>query len=99
VLWCVQGPKEIGDVDTDDEKDEEAQYEQWKSRELARIRSAFQLPILSFSFPYYKESPLHAAGKQECAHSADPAMERDIHIALSGKIYLARAARKLDECI
>lgn len=36
----MQGPKEIGDVDTDDEKDEEAQYEQWKSRELARIRCA-----------------------------------------------------------
>lgn len=34
----VQGPKEIGDVDTDDDKDEEAQYEQWKIREMARIR-------------------------------------------------------------
>lgn len=93
VLWCVQGPKEIGDVDTDDEKDEEAQYEQWKSRELARIRSAFQLPILSFSFACYKESFLHAASKHECAHSADPAMQRDVHIALSKKNYLARAAR------
>jgi hypothetical protein len=38
----AQGPKEIGDIDTDDEKDEEAQYEQWKSRELARIRRALQ---------------------------------------------------------
>ena len=36
---ALQGPKEIGDIDTDDEKDEETQYEQWKSRELARIRS------------------------------------------------------------
>ncbi len=42
----VQGPKEIGDVDTDDEKDEEAQYEQWKSRELARIRCALSRTIL-----------------------------------------------------
>ncbi len=33
-----QGPKEVGDIDTDDEKDEEAEYEQWKSRELRRIR-------------------------------------------------------------
>ena len=36
----AQGPKEIGDIDTDDEKDEEAKYEQWKSRELRRIRRA-----------------------------------------------------------
>ena len=36
----AQGPKEIGDIDTDDEKDEEAEYEQWKSRELRRIRRA-----------------------------------------------------------
>lgn len=35
---CMQGPKEIGDIDTDDEKDEEGEYEQWKSRELGRIR-------------------------------------------------------------
>jgi hypothetical protein len=41
VVWR-QGPKEIGDVDTDDEKDEEAQYEQWKGREMARIRCAQQ---------------------------------------------------------
>ena len=34
----MQGPKEIGDIDTDDEKDEEEQYEQWKTRELMRIR-------------------------------------------------------------
>lgn len=46
----VQGPKEVGDVDTDDEKDEEAQYEQWKSRELARIRFAFS-KIMPFCRP------------------------------------------------
>ena len=35
------GPKEIGDVDTDDDLDEAAEqqeYELWKSREMARIR-------------------------------------------------------------
>ena len=35
------GPKEIGDVDTDDDMDEAAEqqeYELWKSREMARIR-------------------------------------------------------------
>lgn len=42
MLWGghAQGPKEIGDIETDDEKDEEAEYEQWKSRELRRIRRA-----------------------------------------------------------
>ena len=34
----MQGPKEIGDIKTDDEKDEEEQYEQWKTREMKRIR-------------------------------------------------------------
>lgn len=38
----MQGPKEIGDIDTDDDKDEEEQYEQWKTRELQRIRYAGQ---------------------------------------------------------
>jgi hypothetical protein len=38
VAAAPQGPKEVGDIDTDDEKDEEAEYEQWKSRELRRIR-------------------------------------------------------------
>ena len=33
-----QGPKEMGDIDTDDEKDPEAEYESWRSRELRRIR-------------------------------------------------------------
>ena len=40
------GPKEIGDVDTDDDMDEAAEqqeYELWKSREMARIR----YPLLS----------------------------------------------------
>ena len=32
------GPKELGDIDTDDEKDPEAEYESWRSRELRRIR-------------------------------------------------------------
>ncbi len=39
-MCAAQGPKEIGDIDTDDEKDEEAQYEAWKLRELGRIRCA-----------------------------------------------------------
>ena len=34
------GPKEIGDIDTDDEKDEEQEYELWKTREMNRIRWA-----------------------------------------------------------
>ena len=37
------GPKEIGDIDTDDDMDEAAEqqeYELWKARELARIRCA-----------------------------------------------------------
>lgn len=33
-----QGPKEIGDIDTDDEKDAEGEFESWRSRELRRIR-------------------------------------------------------------
>ncbi len=50
----MQGPKEIGDVDTEDDKDEETQYEQWKARELARIRcteypSTFSSSIQSIS--------------------------------------------------
>ena len=36
-----QGPKEIGDIDTDDEKDPEAEYDSWRSRELRRIRCCF----------------------------------------------------------
>ena len=33
-----EGPKELGDIDTDDEKDPEAEYEAWRLRELQRIR-------------------------------------------------------------
>ena len=32
------GPKEIGDINTDDDEDEEQEYELWKSREMSRIR-------------------------------------------------------------
>lgn len=32
-------PHDVGDIDTDDEKDEEEQYELWKGREMNRIRS------------------------------------------------------------
>ena len=45
----MQGPKEIGDVDTEDDKDEETQYEQWKARELARIRCVEYPSTLSSS--------------------------------------------------
>ena len=41
VLAANAGPKEIGDVDTDDDMDEAAEqqeFEQWKAREMARIR-------------------------------------------------------------
>lgn len=37
------GPKELGDIDTDDEKDPEGEYEAWRIRELARIRSVPRL--------------------------------------------------------
>lgn len=33
-----EGPKELGDIHTDDEEDEEAEYELWRQRELRRIR-------------------------------------------------------------
>ncbi len=33
-----EGLRELGDIDTDDEKDEEAEYELWKGREMRRIR-------------------------------------------------------------
>lgn len=39
VLAAKAGPQGMEDIDTDDEKDEEAQYELWKGREMARIRS------------------------------------------------------------
>ncbi len=39
-----QGPKELGDIDTDDEKDPEAEYESWRSRELRRIRCRLLTP-------------------------------------------------------
>jgi microfibrillar-associated protein 1 len=32
------GPKGASDIDTDDDKDDEAEYEAWKARELARIK-------------------------------------------------------------
>ena len=44
-----EGPKELGDIDTDDEKDPDAEYEAWRMRELRRIRLAtlkrFQMNI------------------------------------------------------
>ena len=57
-MWFVQmedaaakaakaGPKEIGDIDTDDEQNEEQEYELWKSREMSRIRCA--QPVLAES--------------------------------------------------
>lgn len=33
-----EGPKEIDDVDTDDERDANAEYDSWRIRELQRIR-------------------------------------------------------------
>ena len=39
-----EGPKELGDIDTDDEKDGDADYEQWRQREMRRIRCALLLP-------------------------------------------------------
>lgn len=33
-----QGPKGMGDIDTDDEKDVDGEFESWRSRELRRIR-------------------------------------------------------------
>lgn len=36
-----QGPKEMGDIDTDDENDQEAEFESWRGRELRRIRCLF----------------------------------------------------------
>ena len=40
------------DIDTDDEKDEEAQYDLWKSREMARIRHAHAMTMqLRCSWP------------------------------------------------
>ena len=43
VLAAKAGPQGMEDIDTDDEKDEEAQYELWKGREMARIR--FVTPV------------------------------------------------------
>ena len=37
-LAAKAGPQGMDDIDTDDEKDEEAQYDLWKGREMARIR-------------------------------------------------------------
>jgi len=34
-----EGPKEMGDIDTDDEQYAESEYVQWKNREYGRIRS------------------------------------------------------------
>ena len=45
------GPKEIGDVDTDDDMDEAAEqqeYELWKSREMARIRYPLLIMFVVF---------------------------------------------------
>ena len=38
VLPAVQGPLGVEDVDTDDEKDPTEAYEEWKQRELKRIK-------------------------------------------------------------
>lgn len=35
---ATEGPKEMGDIDTDDEKDQEGDYDSWRLRELQRIR-------------------------------------------------------------
>ena len=71
-LWCMQGPKEIGDVDTDDEKDEEAQYEQWKSREMTRIRCAWQhslqIPAFHHVIQHATLTALHQLGHFEVPH-------------------------------
>jgi Microfibril-associated/Pre-mRNA processing len=49
-------PHDLGDVDTDDEKDEEEQYELWKSREMNRIRlGGPPCPALSTSFAGFEE--------------------------------------------
>lgn len=37
-LAAKAGPQGMDDVDTDDEKDEETEYELWKGREMGRIR-------------------------------------------------------------
>ena len=39
-----EGPKEMGDIDTDDEAHAEEEYVQWKNREYARIRCPVPLP-------------------------------------------------------
>ena len=41
-----EGPKELGDIHTDDEEDEEAEYELWRQRELRRIRRHAPYPVL-----------------------------------------------------
>jgi len=33
-----EGPKEMGDIDTDDEKYQDTEYAQWTKREYGRIR-------------------------------------------------------------
>ena len=43
-LAAKAGPQAMADIDTDDEKDEETQYELWKGREMGRIRCS---PCLS----------------------------------------------------
>lgn len=45
-LASKAGPQGMEDIDTDDEKDEEAEYELWKGREMARIRHASRSSLL-----------------------------------------------------
>lgn len=37
-LASKAGPQGMADIDTDDERDEEKEYELWKEREMGRIR-------------------------------------------------------------
>ena len=68
-----EGPKELGDIDTDDEKDPDAEYEAWRMRELRRIRCDAlppwrAIPRLTHSwFSMGRSARLTVPGKRLCA--------------------------------